>query len=745
VKSAASVVSSASTTLGVENSGRLSVTYGSEFGDCFPPEPSETMLRWISSNTVNEFEEEKDTESSFSGPKPASGKSLELVDESQDSDQSDSDGELEAEIIQSLLRRGKDKLASQEFEDAERHFRNCLSRASSNGSSVSLHRLVGPTSEIMTLLLTTYRHQEKWDEAHSLLIEKIAVESRGSSKSNQGVLADMLTLVEVLFQKSAYAEALLHGRRALKSYRKLGSEGIFGVQDSLKLLCKVCKAAGNHDEEDAYGAILSDILQQSLQKPAIAEVSVAHDSEPDTTSTASTIKGIELMKEASTQSLGSPDALDSINSWVSSDQLTPSSATRTHHRGSSLSSSGSARPASPSTTFTSFSAASRESSSTLKESSLPDSTKIYVPESPPPSGPEDTVEQSKGTNESPLLSGLEDTVERSEGTNELPHLPANKSTNTVTVTPESSQVNVTVNPQESTATDGASTGASPPSNILKRQKSKIPQFVGNHFQKNLEETAIKYFREKKGNPPKPVIPTPRIPIPVSDYELPQWIGTLQLDSGPSELPTVSLDPPKKLIQKSKSATDLFDLGVVELPAESLQKSRSTINLHEWSTMPASVDRSDPAKTTPAVNEDDWDAIFGSPGKSNLLGTDRPDTTRNASTVNDKDDWDAIFACFNRPVITKDNSTVNDKDDRDTIFDRPVRTGASSGIKNEVQTNQGSGIDSSTALPESQIGTAFIDKMKTLTEMGYPRSKALDVLEKCDYNLVRVSLRVSALV
>jgi len=162
-------------------------------------------------------------------------------------------------------------------------------------------------------------------------------------------------------------------------------------------------------------------------------------------------------------------------------------------------------------------------------------------------------------------------------------------------------------------------------------------------------------------------------------------------------------------------------------------------------MPASVDRSDPAKTTPAVNEDDWDAIFGSPGKSNLLGTDRPDTTRNASTVNDKDDWDAIFACFNRPVITKDNSTVNDKDDRDTIFDRPVRTGASSGIKNEVQTNQGSGIDSSTALPESQIGTAFIDKMKTLTEMGYPRSKALDVLEKCDYNLVRVSLRVSALV
>jgi hypothetical protein len=291
VKSAASVVSSASTTLGVENSGRLS-TYGSEFGDCFPPEPSETMLRWISSNTVHEFEEEKDTESLLSGPKPASGKSLELVEESQESDQSDSDGELEAEIIQSLLRLGKDKLASGGFEDAERHFRNCLARASSNGSSVSLHRLIGPTSEIMTLLLTTYRHQEKWDEAHSLLIEKIAVESRGSSRANQGVLADRLILVEVLLKKSAYAEALLHGRRALKSYRKLGSEGTLGVQDSLRLLCQVCQAAGNHDEEDAFNAMLSDVLQQPVPatKSSIATVSIEHDSEVATSSTASTIK-----------------------------------------------------------------------------------------------------------------------------------------------------------------------------------------------------------------------------------------------------------------------------------------------------------------------------------------------------------------------------------------------------------------------------------------------------------------------
>jgi hypothetical protein len=58
VQSAASVVSSASATLGIEHADHFSVTYGSEFGDCFPSEPSETMLRWVSSNAVYEFEED---------------------------------------------------------------------------------------------------------------------------------------------------------------------------------------------------------------------------------------------------------------------------------------------------------------------------------------------------------------------------------------------------------------------------------------------------------------------------------------------------------------------------------------------------------------------------------------------------------------------------------------------------------------------------------------------------------------
>jgi len=52
VRNAASIVSSASTAIAL---GAADVS--SEFGDCFPSEPSETMLRWMHSNTVYEIEE----------------------------------------------------------------------------------------------------------------------------------------------------------------------------------------------------------------------------------------------------------------------------------------------------------------------------------------------------------------------------------------------------------------------------------------------------------------------------------------------------------------------------------------------------------------------------------------------------------------------------------------------------------------------------------------------------------------
>ena len=255
VQSAASVVSSASTTLATEQPDQVSVTHGSDFGDVFPSEPGESMLRWISSNTVYEFSEQ-DRDSGFQGSRSSTKKKH--TAEVSGSELSDSDNELETEILQALLRRGKEKLRLKDYVGAEKLLRNCLTRTS-NGSLVSSHR--APKSEIMTLLLDSYLVQEKWNEAQSLLLDKIAIGSRDPSSESGGVLADMLTLVDVLLNKDSYAEALLYARRALKGYRKLGSRGNSGVEKSLNALVHVCHLDENmEDEEVAYSILLSDFL-----------------------------------------------------------------------------------------------------------------------------------------------------------------------------------------------------------------------------------------------------------------------------------------------------------------------------------------------------------------------------------------------------------------------------------------------------------------------------------------------------
>jgi len=261
VQSAASVVTSASTTLGIDHADHFSVTYGSEFGDVFPSEPGETMLRWISSNTVYEFEGEH--ESRLDSQRRVRSGNLESIEEGLGSEQFDSDDDLEMEIIQAMIKKGKEKFEEKDFGGAEKLFRNCLARTSSTGSLESLHRVPGSKSEIMHLLLETYLASEKWNEAQSLLLEKIALASGNKSGESGGVLGEMLILVDVLLNKSSHAEALLYGRRALKGYRKLGSKGTTGVEKSLRALVRVCRTDGNlEDEEEAYAAMLSEFLQK---------------------------------------------------------------------------------------------------------------------------------------------------------------------------------------------------------------------------------------------------------------------------------------------------------------------------------------------------------------------------------------------------------------------------------------------------------------------------------------------------
>ena len=122
VRAAVDVVSCASTELCGDGA---SVNYGSDFGDVFKPEPNEPMRRWMDSNTVYEFEE---LEPAFQPNIPTLGESGEV---------SDSDSDIENEMVKVLFKNGKRHKEKGDLKTAERLFRNCLTRLLSS-SYISL-------------------------------------------------------------------------------------------------------------------------------------------------------------------------------------------------------------------------------------------------------------------------------------------------------------------------------------------------------------------------------------------------------------------------------------------------------------------------------------------------------------------------------------------------------------------------------------------------------------------------------
>jgi hypothetical protein len=316
VHTAATIVSSASTILTANQGYQTSVTNGSDFGDCFPSEPSESMLRWICSNTVCESAEDMQdkvaTEMYHSGAWNPAGLGADNIDH-----QSDSDSDLEIAIIRSLQKHGKEKLTSKNFKAAERLFRNCLSRLSTTQTSPedSVRRL-----EVMELLLETYSQQEKWEEARSILIDKLSISGLRSHKEDHTVLSDMSTLVEILQRQGNYVEAHLYGRKVLKGYRRLGAQGAGGAEKALVMLVQICHDDGKVEEEDAYASMLSDFLES--KEVAVGEEGtkdkdqqMMNEQEISASSAARTLQALSTSRRSSTMNelTGEPEKPHQVN------------------------------------------------------------------------------------------------------------------------------------------------------------------------------------------------------------------------------------------------------------------------------------------------------------------------------------------------------------------------------------------------------------------------------------------------
>ncbi|KAF2116171.1 hypothetical protein BDV96DRAFT_44614 [Lophiotrema nucula] len=270
VRSAADVVSTASTTLTAETSDKISVKYGSDFGDIFTHTQNETMLRWMNSNTVYEFED-------MEAPMPIPSESS--IGDAPTEYQSDSDSDIENEMIKALLNNGLKRKEQGDLAGAERHFKNCITRLSTNSSVTSLSNAAAAANsgvskaEVLEYLTQTYCLQQAWAKAKVTMMEKLHITERQVGKKDERFLQDTMKLAEVMMSNKEYGDAHLQARRALRGFKKLGELGHKGYEQCLRLLMHLSKEEGKFDEEEGYSALLGSHLFK-LKRSSISETSL---------------------------------------------------------------------------------------------------------------------------------------------------------------------------------------------------------------------------------------------------------------------------------------------------------------------------------------------------------------------------------------------------------------------------------------------------------------------------------------
>jgi len=277
IGSSASIVSSTSTARGETMGDVASVVADSDFGDCLPRKPSELTLRWIYDNP------EGGTKMADNLGPDGSGTA---ADTKPDTDEdTDSDGELEAEMVMALFNSHREKVAANDFESAERLLRSCRSRLFLPSESPPLpSKRKQPVSklDLLNAQLEVYTKQKKWSEAQVIATERISLRQQsGEPKNSEVLLADILTLTDILFQRGSYAEAQLQARRALRGYRKLGPSGAEGTERTLTVLIQICSAMENMDELEAYRSLLIEILKAKQTSPSPIAVDLSVTSLPN--------------------------------------------------------------------------------------------------------------------------------------------------------------------------------------------------------------------------------------------------------------------------------------------------------------------------------------------------------------------------------------------------------------------------------------------------------------------------------
>lgn len=246
VQSSATITSSISSQA-MTVDGNESVA-ASDLLDIFSHRPKSQVVAWVTSTSQIDLDTPMRNDSF---PVPVIS-----IYQPQDTD---SDDEIEAELMNLHLSQGRQQLQVGDFVAAERHLERGLKRLR---KSKSRENNISTYTCGLEDLTEVYRRQERWRETKDIILERLALLSRTATADSIGVLDLRLALADVLIELNDSVEARLHVKACTNGYRKMGPDGGDGFAASVLKMIEICIREDDVEGEEDYRMLLTQVYGQ---------------------------------------------------------------------------------------------------------------------------------------------------------------------------------------------------------------------------------------------------------------------------------------------------------------------------------------------------------------------------------------------------------------------------------------------------------------------------------------------------
>ncbi|KAM7189342.1 hypothetical protein V8F33_010121 [Rhypophila sp. PSN 637] len=265
VETAGDVVSSASTTLGLDD--RTSVEAPSDLGDIFGTRSQDYVMRWIN-------ESQTGIENLGHDPtKLVPNLSTLSIEDTE----SDDDLELELEIVRTHLKRGRELAEKGRWPEATRTLERGYARFRKHEPRLHDVPVMELREEIRTEMLNVYNQQKSWEKVRELELENLTLhEQRVACETNDVEAAEghwismldcMLNLAETYLRLEDAQSAKKYAKKCVKGYKDMGEDGLGPLAnrllDSCWAMASACQANNEPMEEEEY-ALMYDELKATM-------------------------------------------------------------------------------------------------------------------------------------------------------------------------------------------------------------------------------------------------------------------------------------------------------------------------------------------------------------------------------------------------------------------------------------------------------------------------------------------------